>query len=428
MVKQHKPTDDLLVADFLSAHQTQYTWMYEFWHRYENGVWKEDEVNPVIDMLSLLVDKKAVGIKPTIEKANSLLKYAGLYMRPGEEQDDVRPYINLRNGLYNLNTGKLEAHRRELYLRSQLNLEYDPKARCPAWEAFLDSVLVDDDGKPDISLQIVLQQAFGYSLTASTHHRVSFWLVGASGTGKSTLLNMLIELAGDAHVAIDLEFLTKNEYQFAALPGSRVVTFTEPSAGVKLEDGAYKRLVSQDTLTGRNPHGRHFQFVGEFKVWGAMNELPRVIDRSDAVYNRVLVFPMNRVVPPEQRDPHLIDKLRAEKSGIFNWALEGLEYLNLKGHFDRSATIEAARNEWRIENDTEAAFVEDECETGEGFEVAARELYSRYREWCRDNGYYSKSERSVGRDWVRLGAVKKRRSTGVVYVGLKLKSREVVLP
>lgn len=425
--KGYKPTDDVLGRRYINQYGERYTWMYEAWHSYERGVWKADDVNPLISMWELLIEHKDKGIKPSADKVTSILKYGQLYLRPGDDEIDSARYINLRNGVYNLETQQLEAHQRELYMTSQLSFDYAPKADCPTWESFLDSVLVMDDGRPDFALQNVVQQAFGYSLTANTDHRVSFWLVGPSGTGKSTLLNVLIELAGDSHASIDLEFLTKNEYQFAHLPGKRLVTFTEPSSGTKLEDGAYKRLVSQDMLTGRHPHGRPFEFVGEFKVWGAMNELPRVTDRSDAVYNRVIIIPMNHIVPPAQRDPKLIDKLRNEKAGIFNWALEGLRNLTRTRSFDYSVASDEARQEWRIENDTEAAFVEDICELKLDAEVPARSLYRAYKEWCRQNGYYSKSERTVARDWVRLGATKTRKASGMVYQGIAVKQSEINL-
>lgn len=421
MTKKHwKPTDDVLGDRFISQHGDEYTWLYESWHSYDRGVWKRNEVAPQIDMWRLLIGNKANGIKPTADKVSSILKYANLFLRPGEEEIDSRKYINLQNGVYNLETGNLEEHKRELYMTSQLSFDYDPEAKAPTWRKFLDQVLVGNDGKPDLPLQRVVKQAFGYSLTANTDHRVSFWLVGASGTGKSTLLNVLINLAGESHASIDLEFLTKNEYQFAHLPGKRLVTFTEPSAGAKLEDGAYKRLVSQDMLTGRHPHGRPFEFVGEFKVWGAMNELPRVSDRSDAVYNRVIIIPMNRVIPPEARDHRLIDKLLSEKAGIFNWALKGWESLKEEGRFERAKASATALKEWRQENDTEAAFVEDMCYLNSQ-QTPARSLYSAYKAWCKENGYYAKSERTVARDWVRLGATKKRLSSGIVYQGIGLK-------
>jgi putative DNA primase/helicase len=269
----------------------------------------------------------------------------------------------------------------------------------------------------------LVQEAFGYSLTADTSHRVSFWLVGASGTGKSTLLNVLTALAGDSYTTIDLDQIGQNEYQLADVVGKRLVTFTEPSTGAVLNDGAYKRLVSQDVTRARLPYGEPFNFVPICKVWGAMNATPRVVDRSDAVFNRVYIIPMNTIIPDEHRDPYLIDKLKAELPGIFNWALRGLERLRQNGKFTHCGQVERARKEFRAENDTEQAFIEDWFDRDPTGQVKARELYIAYKDWCQHNGYRPKSERSVAKDWQRLG-LKKHKNSSVYYIGIRWKPEE----
>ncbi len=98
------------------------------------------------------------------------------------------------------------------------------------------------------------------------------------------LINILQELAGNSHTPIDLDTMTTNPYQIADIAGKRLVTFTEPKANSVLPDNHYKRLVSQDAITARQIYGKPFRFVPICKVWGAMNEFPRVIDRSDAIF------------------------------------------------------------------------------------------------------------------------------------------------
>ncbi|MEO0561916.1 MAG: phage/plasmid primase, P4 family, partial [Chloroflexota bacterium] len=369
-----------------------------------------------------LKENKWKGVWPTASRARSLLEYAALYLFASERQLSAgEGVVNLQNGLFDLNTGALSEHRYDLYLTSQLPFAFNPGAGCPTWLAFLRDVLRTGDGRPDLDLIDLLQEAFGYSLTADTDQRASFWLVGASGSGKSTVLNVLIALAGDSHVTIDLDAMHRDSYQLADIVGKRVVTFTEPSSGGVLADGHYKRLVSQDTINARNPYGKWFRFVPQCKVWGAMNQTPRVVDRSDAVFNRVVIVPMNYVVPSDQRDGRLIDKLRAELPGIFNWAVAGLFRLRERGGFQLPDQVAQAREAYRSENDTEAAFVEDWCYTDPDVSIKASDLYSAYRYWCERNGVRSKSSRKVAHDWQRLG-FERRRSNGTVYVGLALKS------
>ena len=181
------------------------------------------------------------------------------------------------------------------------------------------------------------------------------------------------------------------------------MTFSEPDSKQPLADGWYKRLVSKDPITARSPYGKPFSFVPICKVWGSMNDLPYVSDRSDAVFNRVIVIPMNRVVPEEKRDLQLDVKLSYELAGIFNWALRGGERLRRNGYFTRSEQSKRAREEYKQDNDAEGLYISERLERAEDAWIVVDALYQDYKAWCSENGYYPKQKRRVGRDWKRLG-------------------------
>lgn len=406
-----KPTDDELGEQLLARWNGKYVYMYGAWHRYESGLWRRDD-RAAIEFWNILIANKKNQIRPNAGKATSVERYCQLRALVDDTALDVgHAYVNLQNGLYSLREEALEPHNPNLYFTSQLPFAYDPNATCPMWHSFLDTVLVSEDGQADFDLKMLVMEAFGYSLTADTSFRTSFWCVGPSGTGKSTLINTLTMLAGDSHVAIDLDSLKDNQYQLADVAGKRLVTFSEPDSRQPLADGWYKRLVSKDPISARSPYGKPFHFVPMCKVWGSMNATPRVIDRSDAVYGRVIIIPMNKVIPHNQRDLQLEDKLRAELPGIFNWALQGLENLRVQGAFTQSAQSNTARDEYRAENDAEALYVSECCNTGESYQATNEHLYQDYKAWCLNNGYSPKHKASVGRDWKRLG-FKQLRTTG----------------
>jgi putative DNA primase/helicase len=294
---------------------------------------------------------------------------------------------------------------------------------------FLATVLCNEDGQPDAELINLVQEAFYYSLTADTSYRVSFWLVGLSGTGKSTLVNTLVMLAGDSHTSIDLNALARDQYQFAEVAGKRLVTFSEPDSREPLADGAYKRLVSKDPITARSPYGKPFSFVPQCKVWGSMNDLPSVRDRSDAVFGRVIIIPMNRVIAEKDKDYTLDEKLRAERAGIFNWALRGAARLRKQG-FTKARQSEDARKQYQLDNDTERLFLSERCRLGgEGF-VFNDELYGAYVGWCKESGYYPKAKNVVGKDWRRLGLVQSKTGDGSkrIWKGVFLSTGSVDIP
>lgn len=417
---KYKPTDDEIGDMLINQWAGKIRFFFGAWHEYSDGVWQPYRL---LDraIWEKLKEIKYTGIRPTASKVSSIEKYLQHYLSVDDSLIDSRhEYINLKNGLFNVDTGKLEPHNLDAFMTSQLSFAFDEGADCPYFRKFLGEALVKSDGLMDFELQMLLLEAMGYSLTANTDYRVSFWLVGASGTGKSVLINVIQELAGTSHATISLDELSNNSYQLADIAGKRLVTFTEPKANSVLADDHYKRLVSQDTIMARQIFGKPFRFRPICKLWGAMNDMPRVIDRSDAIFNRVKIIPMNHALPEDKKDLQLGEKLSKELSGIFNMALIGLKRLrNAKG-FTKAGQSEEARQEYKAENDIEAAFVAECCIRKADSQINAQNLYDKYSTWCKRNGSMPKSSIKVARDWERLGFKRHKTKTGNLYLGLEL--------
>jgi len=392
------------------------------WHEYCGGYWRAHK-NLSRQLKRFMIDNKARGVKPTKNKAASIewFAQADLELEDDSIVDHAPEYINLRNGLFNLKTMELEPHRRDMYMTAQMDFDYDPDAECPAFDHFLKSALVTREGTPDWQLKILVLQALGYTLTADTSRKVSFWLVGESGTGKSTLIGLIRDLMGSLHTTIDLNQLATNRFLLAQVAGKRAVTCTEADAGMFLADGIYKTLVGgADEIVADVKNKEPIKFVPQTKVWWGMNSIPRNQDRSNAVYGRVIIIPFNRPIPPGQRDLQLQAKLRAERSGIFNLAISGLKRLQ-SGDWEFSAQSEAARDTWRSENDTELAYLQERGTLDNMLETQATELYQDYKAWCEENGFRPKNRNQMTKEWERLGLSKTHKKQGDFWIGVELK-------
>lgn len=332
-------------------------------------------------------------------------------------------YINLRNGLFNLETGKLEKHQPDMYLTHQLNIEYDEDADCPTFRRYLNTSLVDDEGKTDWKLILLLQEAIGYSLTADTSLKAAFWLVGKRDSGKSTLIAVLRSLAGSLHATIDLNQLGANRFLLSSIVGKRIVTFTESSANSMLPDALFKALVGgSDEIYADVKNKEAITFVPEAKMWWAMNSMPRVSDRSGAVFSRLHIIPFNRTIPPDQRINNLLELLEQERAGIFNWAMVGYSRLRKAGKFEEAEQSLRAREHYELLNDTERSYLAERTDPDPDNGILGSELYYDYRQWCQENGFQPKNINQVALDWERLKLRKVRRNEGNFWFGVRFKN------
>ena len=123
-------------------------------------------------------------------------------------------------------------------------------------------------------------------------------------------------------------------------------------------------------------------------------------------------------------------ELKEEISGIFNWALEGLERLSQqKWIMTKSAYMEDCHNEFKRATNPLQLFIEEECVVEVNAKVDSKELRRRYKQYCEDNGYRVLSDSNLGKELKRLGVenTRKRSEGGRIntYEGIRLLSGSV---
>lgn len=425
---ERTPHDDELADDVIDLIADDYLYFRSAWQKYHAGIWQE--VKSIYSYVKrVLRANRHKGVRPSKARHSSIEFFCENELTIEDESivDDYPQYFNCENGLYNLDTMQLEPHRKNVYVTAQAGFAYDPTASATQFRKWIQQMLVKPDSiEPDYPLIKLVQEMMGYCLTADTHHRVSFWIVGASGTGKSTLVNLMVKMMKSYHKTIDLNQLATNRFLLATIAGKRLITSVEATAGVRLDDGVYKTLVSDDMILADVKNRDPIEFVPQGKIVWAMNNLPYVGDRSGAVGSRVIIIPMKRKIARSEWDLHLDDKLEREIPGIFNFALEGLASLRSQGHFTSVAQSDAIADEYRKMQDIYSAFLNDDewCNLENDQCTKATALYQRFSEWAREAGInHNASKISIAREWDRLGLHKKKKADGIYYYGISLNKR-----
>jgi putative DNA primase/helicase len=83
-----------------------------------------------------------------------------------------------------------------------------------------------------------------------------------------------------------------------------------------------------------------------------------------------------------REDPALTGKLLEEAPGIFNWALEGLDWLCARGHFIAPRSGSDAVRQLEDLASPIGAFIRERCVVGADYRVPVSDLWEAWRSWC----------------------------------------------
>lgn len=308
-----------------------------------------------------------------------------LLIRKEIRELNANPFIlNVRNGLYNVLDDTLSEHSPEYYSTIQLNVNYDAKSDCPLFKQFL----LDSMGGDEEQVAL-LQEMLGYFLIPVNSAQKCFVIVGAAGAGKSVLLRVLNELLLGKENVSNVSWQALNErFKTAELFGKLANIFADlPTKNID-DNGIFKALVGEDYLTVEKKNKDPFSFQSNARLLFSCNSIPKNYgDRSDGFYRRLIIVRFNRTVPVEQRDPHLLDKFRAEADGIFLFALEGLRRLMKENYvFCETELNKTELQQYREESDSVLSFVKECCLVDPAYEVGSTEIFNCYKAYCEECG------------------------------------------
>lgn len=302
--------------------------------------------------------------------------------------------FNCNNGTIDLRSGELLPHDPGDHISKITAVDYDPDATAPVWDAFLERIL------PDKEIRAFMRRLVGYSLLGECREEVLPFLYGSGANGKSTCLNAIQEVFGEYAMQAPPELLTlkhgpSHPTELAALMSARCVLSVEVEEGRRLAESLVKQLTGRDSISARFMRQDFFTFEPTHTVFMAANHKPVVKGTDGAVWRRIKLIPFEVVIPEDERDPNLQEKLRGELPGILAWAVRGCLEYQLQGLMEPSAVREATE-EYRADMDILAAFIAEDCVTAPGVWIKVADLYQGYVNWCQRSGVAAESKREFG--------------------------------
>lgn len=297
---------------------------------------------------------------------------------------DADPYLfNVQNGTLDLRTGTLRPADPRDHLTKMAGTHYDHTATCPRFEQFLATIL------PDPDVRAFVQELVGYSLTGCVGEQILVFGHGTGANGKSTLLNVLLELMGEygRPAEPDLLLVRDNAHPtgVADLQGARLVVSSEIEQGRKLAEATVKQLTGGDRIKARYMRQDFFEFSPTHKIIVAANHRPVVRGTDHAIWRRIRLIPFATVIDKTDQDPNLPVSLRSELPGVLRWAVDGCLRWQQHGLSEPEAVM-AATADYRAEQDLIGAFIQERCLTNPSASAYAKDLYAAYTDWADDQG------------------------------------------
>lgn len=332
-------------------------------------------------------------------------------------------YINLKNGLFDIETRTLQPHNPEYFITTQIPVEYQPGAFPSDFLKFLEEVVHPDDIQ-------VLGEWFGYCLYRDYPIAKAVMLIGSGANGKSTLLECLKRFVGVGNVAsVPLQSLTK-DFRAVALNNKLINYYPDISSRAFNDTGQFKILTGNDFQAATRKYKDEIYFTNYAKLIFSCNNLPaNYEDDSDAFYRRWLFVEFPNQFIGKNADPRKLDKISSplELSGILNWALEGLYSLLERNEFSANATTQETRVFYKRQSNPSIAFSDEYLEKTRDIDdyIAKDELYQMFQGFCEENNLKVSFKDTFFRNLKKAGfLIGKRRILGkntniVQFVRLK---------
>ena len=353
---------------------------------FANSITSEDTRNRFLKRVDMLDQKK---FRDIMVKDSSNDKSISVKM---DAFDRDKYTFNCHNGTINLKTGEFRPHSPVDRLTKMTEVDYDPAASCPRWLTFMDEVFEGDAERIRY-----LQKAVGYAMSGDTRLECMFILYGpTSRNGKGTTMETVLRILGEYGRTAKPEMLSKKGFadssgpseDVARLNGARMVNVSEPEKSMVIDASLTKQMTGNNTLTARYLRENSFEFKPQFKLFIDTNHLPQISDMTLFESDRIRIIPFNRHFTAEERDIDLKAFFAEPEnlSGILNWCLEGFRLYQKEG-LKMPDSVKQATADYRDQSDRISMFTKQCLRREAGQELRASAIYSRYKDWCGENGF-----------------------------------------
>ena len=360
-------------------------------HIYKDGVYLEGLEDIEAEMIKII---------PTLTARNrsEVIKYLRLIAQ-GVRSTAGAHYIAFKNGIYNINTGKLEDFTPAVIVKNKIPFNYNYDAYNETMDSMLDRVSCFND-----SIRDLLEEVAGYCFYRRNELRKAFIFIGDKANGKSTFLDCLSYMVGeDNRTALDLKELG-DRFRTAELFGKLICAGDDIGDEFIANPAVFKKIVSGDPIVVERKGQDPFTLYNYAKPIFSANNIPRIKDKTGAVLDRLVIVPFNASFSKSDSDydPYIKYKLRSDSAMeyLIQLALDGLKRVLDNNGFTVCEAVQAELDEYAEQNNPIIGFFKELDMDTDVLNQPSKDVYLRYKLYCNDGGFNPMSAGEFNK-WVK---------------------------
>lgn len=303
--------------------------------------------------------------------------------------DEINNYIPLQNGYIDLTDLSFKTLELSLYNRFVLPFKYKENQAKPAlFLKFLEQIL------PDKEHQEFMLNWMAYTLVPGNTRQKALFMLGSGRNGKGVLTRLMQKMLGKQnYTSLTIPQLNSSTFHFPTMKNKLANMCPDSDIKDVLHAGTFKATTGGDAQTVREIRGEPFELLYFGKLWFSINSLPYFSEKGTAIIERVEILTFPTTISEEQRVDGLEDKILADGGdALFSFLIDRAKELSKTSFMFRAPDDIKNYSRKKIEQtDAFYLFLEDFLEGRKDKEIAIEKdvLYSKYREYCTENGFKS---------------------------------------
>ncbi len=293
-----------------------------------------------------------------------------------EEETNTHPahWINFKNGMLDVISGKLKEHKPEYHSMNQIPHNYvvPERERELTFCKFLESRMNEDDRQ-------MLYEFFALCLNIDVSFQKMLYIVGVGNAGKSLTLEYINHIVGRENVSHISPQNLSHRFQSAFLMQKLLNSVSDISGKPIRETNVIKQLSGEDAIPAEYKGGDVFSFYNTAKMLFTANTIPLAEDeQSNGYYRRLLIARM--------KEGDYIPNL---KKNIIKESPEFIYFLtkHLKNVYERGGVFESQGSLGEVSmlrntSDSVQEFVDEVITECPGMKPKKKDVFDYYEKYC----------------------------------------------